>query len=111
MAKGTYSGCVPPDDPMFTGRYQLFTVRSAPDQEVDPEPKDASVPNEASDEALPTRRTPLQSMKEALDRSIQESGSDSLSSRMLKAEIARFERALETGQQTQAEQWSGRPLK
>ena len=45
-------------------------------------------------------------MKEALDRSIQKSGSDSLSSRMLKAEIARSERALETGQQTQAEQWS-----
>lgn len=106
MAKVTYSGFVPQDDPMFTGRYQVFTVRSAPDEEVDPEPK-----NEAPDEALPTRKTPLQSMKEALAQSIQERGSDSLSSRMLKAEIARFERALETGQQTQAEQWRSRPLK
>ena len=111
MAKGTYSGCVPQDDPMFTGRYQVFTVRSAPGQEVDPEPKDASVPNEAPDEGSQIQRTPLQSMKEALDRSIQKSGSDSLSSRMLKAEIARFERALETGPQTQAEQWRSRPLK
>lgn len=30
MAKGTYSGPVPENDPMFTGRYELFSTTSRP---------------------------------------------------------------------------------
>jgi len=64
-----------------------------------------------SSTASPTHITPLQSMKISLERSIQLHGSDSLSSRMLRAEIVRYERELQEGPQTMAQQYNFRPMK
>ena len=44
MAKGTYSGPVPEDDPMFTGKYELFTPP--------PKPTDDQLPPEAEDRGI-----------------------------------------------------------
>lgn len=59
----------------------------------------------------PTLRTPLQNMKEVLEERTRLHGSDAQSVRMLRAKIARCERDLEQGPQTQAEMFKGRPFK
>jgi hypothetical protein len=56
-------------------------------------------------------KTPLQRMKKSLERSIRLYGEDSLSSRMLGAEIVRYERELNEGHQTLYQQYLGRPMK
>jgi len=55
--------------------------------------------------------TPLQRMKKSLERSVRLYGEDSLSSRMLVAEIVRYERELNEGHQTLFQQYLGRPMK
>jgi len=56
-------------------------------------------------------KTPLQLIKEVRDKQIRLHGPDSLSVRMLTAEIVRFERDMDKPAQTQAEQYRGRPMK
>jgi len=57
-------------------------------------------------EKNPARKTPLETMKTAIERQIATSkGVDTLSIRMLRAEIYRYELALKEGTKTQAEQW------
>ena len=56
-------------------------------------------------------KTPLQNMKDVLQEQIRLHGPDSLSVRMLTAEIARYERDLEKGPQSQGDQYRVRPMK
>jgi hypothetical protein len=55
--------------------------------------------------------TPLQRMKKSLERSVRLYGAESLSSRMLRAEITRYERELSEGHQTLYQQYLSRPMK
>jgi len=63
-----------------------------------------------SSTASPIHTTPLQRIKISLERSIRLHGSDNLSSRMLQAEITRYERALQEKPQTMAQQFKDRPI-
>ena len=55
--------------------------------------------------------TPLQRMKKSLERSVTLYGQESLSSRMLRAEITRYERELNEGHQSLYQQHLNRPMK
>lgn len=60
----------------------------------------------ASSTSLLAPQTPLQTMKAVLQSQLNKSGGvDTLSVRMLRAEIFRYEQALKEGTQTQYEQW------
>ncbi len=58
-----------------------------------------------SSQVSPTPTGRLEFLTDQLDRSIRSSGSDSLSTRMLRAEIARLQKAQQEGPKTMAEQY------
>ena len=58
--------------------------------------------------APPPLSTPLERLRDSLQRSIERSGRNSLYSRMLRAEITRHEALLRYGRQPCAAQWNAR---
>ena len=59
----------------------------------------------------PSLPTPLERLRDSLQRSVERSGPNSLYSRMLKAEITRHEAILRDRRQAHPEPWVGRIAK
>ena len=58
----------------------------------------------------PTLPSPLERLQASLTRSIERSGPNSLYSRVLKAEIARYEAVLQGNPRTRQEPWTSRQV-